>query len=144
MTDTVSSAVRSRIMSAVRHFDTAPEMAVRRALHARGFRYRIHLKELPGRPDIVLTRWRTVIFVNGCFWHSHGCRASGLPATRELFWHNKIQTNKLRDRKNTSTLKQSGWRVLTVWECAVKRAEKLDDCVFYDRLAARIRKNAKS
>lgn len=104
-------------MAAIRGKDTQPEMVVRQALHAAGFRYRLHRGDLPGRPDIVLTRLRTVVFVNGCFWHHHGCARSVWPKTRAEFWRRKIMANVDRDARVAYFLKAAGWRVETIWEC---------------------------
>lgn len=100
--------------------NTKPELAVRSALHARGFRFRLHDKRLPGKPDLVLKRWRAVVLVNGCFWHGHDCGLFKLPTTRRDFWEAKIETNRLRDKTNLRKLEALDWRVLTVWECALK------------------------
>jgi DNA mismatch endonuclease (patch repair protein) len=107
-------------MAAIRGKDTQPELTVRRALHAAGFRYRLHQRDLPGRPDIVLTRYRTVVFVHGCFWHHHGCKHSTWPKTRAAFWRAKIESNQARDRRTRYFLRQAGWRVETIWECQLK------------------------
>ena len=123
MADTVTPAARSRIMSRVRSRDTAPEMAVRRALNAAGYRYRLHRKDLPGKPDIVLPRHRTAVQVHGCFWHGHRCRRGNrLPATNTEYWRTKIQRNRERDRAATRALTEAGWRVITIWECAIEAA----------------------
>lgn len=108
-------------MSKVRSRDTAPEMAVRRMAHAMGYRYRLHVPGLPGRPDLVFPRLKAVVFVHGCFWHRHhGCRKATVPATRTDFWLAKLTRNVERDRANLSLLKAAGWRVLVVWECQLK------------------------
>lgn len=120
MADIVSPAVRSRMMSGIRSTDTKPEMLVRRSLHAAGFRYRLHDGRLPGRPDLVLPRYRAVIFVHGCFWHGHGCHLFRLPGTRREFWQEKIAGNARRDGEATARLYGSGWRVATVWECSLR------------------------
>lgn len=118
MVDTVDKATRSRMMSGIRSKDTKPEMQVRRFLHAAGFRYRLHVKELPGRPDIVLPKYRTVIQVHGCFWHRHsGCRLAAMPASNVEMWAAKFARNVERDREVERQLMEMGWRVLTVWEC---------------------------
>jgi len=119
-------------MSRIRSKDTQPEQVVRRMLHALGFRFRLHSKTLPGKPDIVLARHKKVIFVHGCFWHAHGCRIGGkLPATREKFWQTKFMRNVARDHTAIQQLWQLGWQVLVVWEC-----EALDPERLYDTLAA--------
>jgi DNA mismatch endonuclease, patch repair protein len=105
-------------MRAVRRYDTSPEMDVRRALHALGFRFRLHRRDLPGTPDLVLSKHRTVVFVNGCFWHRHeNCPKATTPKTRIEFWATKFAANLARDRRNELELRRSGWAVLTVWEC---------------------------
>jgi DNA mismatch endonuclease (patch repair protein) len=104
-------------MAAIKGKNTKPELLVRRALHASGFRYRLHAKDLPGRPDIVLPKYNTVIFVHGCFWHHHGCKNSAWPRVRSDFWGNKIRANVERDAVNEIALKAMGWRVSIVWEC---------------------------
>ncbi len=120
------SLTRSRNMAAIRGKDTAPELAVRRILHAMGVRFRLHRKDLPGSPDIVLPRQRKVVFVHGCFWHRHeGCRYSTTPKTRQEFWVVKFESNVFRDNRNQSELKQLGWRVLVVWECELRKPEAL-------------------
>ncbi|MBM6400282.1 very short patch repair endonuclease [Phycicoccus sonneratiae] len=122
MADVVDSATRSRMMASIRSTDTRPELAVRSALHRRGYRFRVHVSSLPGRPDIVLPKWRAVVFVHGCFWHGHdGCRFFRLPQTRAVFWERKIAANRERDVRQVASLKLAGWRVVTIWECAVRR-----------------------
>lgn len=112
---------RSEIMSKVRSSDTKPEVAVRRVLHSLGFRFRLHSKALPGKPDIVLPKHRSVVFVHGCFWHHHeGCGKSKLPVTNAEFWQTKIAENVSRDMKTIRALKRLGWRVLVIWECETK------------------------
>jgi len=112
-------------MSSVRGKDTKPEMAIRRALHANGFRYRLHGKDLPGSPDIVLRKYRAVIFVHGCFWHGHDCSMFRLPKSRTDFWEAKMDRNRERDRKVMATLGEQGWRRLTIWECSLRGRDKL-------------------
>lgn len=109
-------------MAAIRGKDTKPEMKVRRHLHRAGLRYRLHVKDLPGCPDIVLPRFKTAIFVHGCFWHHHGCSNSSWPRTRAAFWRTKIVANVKRDRANKSELAVQGWRSLTIWECEISPA----------------------
>lgn len=118
--DTVDKKTRSRIMASVGQRDTGPEMVIRRALHRQGFRYRLHDNELPGSPDLVFKKYRTAIFVHGCFWHRHGCKYSTTPSSRKEFWAQKFTANKKRDKRNIDTLRDNEWRVLVVWECAVK------------------------
>lgn len=117
-------------MSRIRGKDTGPEMVVRRELFARGFRYRLHAKDLPGRPDIVLPKFGAVVIVDGCFWHGHRrCKVFRLPKTRVAFWKAKIDQNRMRDAKNRKLLRQSGWLVIRVWECqlSAKRLPKTMD-----------------
>lgn len=113
------------MMAGIRSKNTAPEMLVRRALHALGFRFRLHVKGLPGKPDLVLPKHGAVIFVQGCFWHGHDCSLFKQPATRQQFWQNKIQGNVARDRRDHLALKRAGWRVLDVWECSLKGRARL-------------------
>ncbi|MFL9950133.1 very short patch repair endonuclease [Paraburkholderia agricolaris] len=118
MVDRLSVENRSRLMARVRQRNTRPELVVRSALHAMGFRFRLHRKDLPGCPDIVLPRFRVAIFVHGCFWHQHeGCRKAKPPTTRAEWWAAKLQTNVSRDRQASCLLEQKGWRVETIWEC---------------------------
>lgn len=125
MTDVHTQSQRQRNMSAIRSKDTRPEMLVRRGLHARGFRYALHHKKLPGHPDLVLRKYRAVIFIHGCFWHGHGCPLFRWPATRREFWKAKILRNREVDRRASAELRDAGWRILTIWECALKGRGKL-------------------
>lgn len=120
MMDRVSPETRSRIMASIRGRDTGPEMALRRALHGMGLRYRCHGR-LPGRPDIVFPSRRCVVFVHGCFWHFHGCGLSKMPQTRVDFWRAKFDRNRANDARALDALSQSGWRSLVVWECDMRR-----------------------
>ena len=121
MADVVDLETRSRMMSGIRGKDTKPEMAVRRTLFAAGFRFRLHRRDLPGAPDVVLPGRRVAVFVHGCFWHRHeGCPYAKLPATRPEFWKAKLEGNAGRDRRNAEALRAAGWRVLVVWECATR------------------------
>jgi DNA mismatch endonuclease (patch repair protein) len=119
------SESRRRNMAAIKPKNTKPEMAIRRFLHGRGFRYRLHRKSLPGRPDIVLKKLNTAIFVHGCFWHHHGCSNSVWPKTRAEFWRAKILGNRKRDRKHEHSLTKLGWKVVVVWECEVEDPKAL-------------------
>lgn len=126
MTDIVDSQTRSRMMAGIRGKDTKPELALRRALHALGYRYRLHPKDMPGKPDLVLAKYRAVIFVHGCFWHRHpGCHYASTPATRPEFWASKFEANVTRDRAARSALLASGWKVATVWECRLRTQSDL-------------------
>lgn len=126
MADIVSQEKRSEIMAGIRAKDTVPEIKIRKALHARGFRYRLHEKKLPGKPDLVFGKYRAVIFVHGCFWHGHDCHLFKWPSSRQEFWTEKISKNKKNDRRAQVLLEASGWRVLHVWECAIKGKTRLD------------------
>ena len=121
MVDVVDAATRSRMMAGIRGSNTKPEITLRRALHAQGLRFRLHGGHLPGRPDIVLPKWRAVILVHGCFWHRHtGCRYATTPATRPEFWNEKFGKNIERDARNVRDLAEAGWRVAIVWECEIR------------------------
>ena len=127
MGDRMTPEQRHRCMSRIRGRDTKPELVVRRWLWHQGFRYRLYVKALPGRPDIVMRKWRTAIFVNGCFWHGHECQRHR-PATNAQFWQDKITRNRERDERNQALLRAAGWNVIVVWECQLspkKRAETL-------------------
>ncbi len=127
MADVFSTKKRSWIMGRVRGRDTKPELLVRRWLHGRGLRFRLHRADLPGKPDIVLPRHRTVVFVHGCFWHSHpGCKRAALPAANREYWEAKIARNVRRDRRNARALRAAGWSVITLWECKIRRAGYLE------------------
>lgn len=107
-------------MAAIKGRDTSPELTVRRFLHDRGLRYRLHARNLPGRPDIVIRRLRTVVFVHGCFWHQHtGCRFAVMPKSNRVFWEAKLLGNRKRDRRTAALLRRAGWRVCTIWECSL-------------------------
>jgi DNA mismatch endonuclease (patch repair protein) len=126
--DNVSKLVRSATMSRVRSKNTAPEMVVRRLVHCMGFRYRLHLRALPGCPDLVFPRTRKVIFVHGCFWHLHpGCPNARRPTSRTDYWKPKLDANRRRDKVHERQLRKDGWDVLTVWECEVEGGEQLKD-----------------
>jgi DNA mismatch endonuclease (patch repair protein) len=131
MTDTLTPGQRSWNMSRIRSTNTRPEMRVRSLLHRMGYRFSLHGRSLPGRPDVVLPKYKTVVFVHGCFWHRHkNCPEASNPKTKKAFWQNKFASNTARDRTNQQALRRLGWRVLIVWECQVlktpdKVAEKL-------------------
>jgi DNA mismatch endonuclease (patch repair protein) len=125
MVDIVDSATRSRMMSNIKGRNTKPELLIRSLLHAQGFRFRIHRKDLPGKPDIVLPKYKAIIFIHGCFWHGHqNCRLFKLPASRTEFWEAKISKNQQNDLKAKELLLNSGWRICTIWECAIRRSKK--------------------
>lgn len=121
MADNHSKEVRSRNMSHIRSTNTKPEVMVRKYLFSRGFRYRKNVRTLPGRPDIVLPKYRTVIFVNGCFWHMHDCPDFVWPSSNREYWNKKINNNVERDKMNYGLLENLGWRIITVWECQLKK-----------------------
>ncbi len=125
MTDVVDKATRSRMMSGIRGKDTKPEMIIRKELHKSGFRFRLHDKTLPGKPDLVLRKYNAVIFINGCFWHKHECRLFKWPKTRPEFWREKINKNHENDKLALERLSRRGWRVCVVWECALKGKNKV-------------------
>lgn len=120
-TDVFSKEKRSEVMRAVKGKDTTPEVALRKALFALGYRYRLNVKNLPGKPDLVFPKHRTVIFVHGCFWHGHDCkRGARMPKSNVDYWRKKIAGNQARDKRNVAALEDLGWRVITVWECELK------------------------
>lgn len=127
MADIVDKQTRSRMMASIRAKDTKPELALRRTLHARGFRFRLHAKNVSGRPDLVFPKHHAIVFVHGCFWHRHaGCSYATTPSTRPEFWQAKFETNVARDRKVLAKLLASGWRVAIVWECALRQPDLID------------------
>jgi len=131
MTDVFSKEKRSEIMSKVRSWHTKPEIKVRKWLHNQGFRFRLHKKELPGNPDIVMAKHKTVIFVHGCFWHRHqGCKRASMPASNVETWQNKFERNVNRDKKNQEALKKLGWKVIIIWECEVANGSFMDKLAF--------------
>jgi len=138
MADKLTSEHRSWNMSRIKGRNTGPELRLRSLLHRAGFRFRLHPKDLPGKPDIVLSRYRTVIFVHGCFWHRHpGCRNATTPSTRRDFWQAKFDENVSRDARNYADLQSAGWNVITVWECELESdAESV-----VSRISKKLRKN---
>jgi DNA mismatch endonuclease (patch repair protein) len=135
MTDIVPPEVRSRMMAGIRGKDTLPERFIRSGLHRLGFRFRLHPRDVPGCPDIVLPRYRAAIFVHGCFWHGHDCPLFKVPGENREFWIRKIEANRRRDAAVAEMLKKQGWRQLTIWECAMKGAGRLDPQVLLRRCA---------
>lgn len=128
MTDTMSPEERSHRMALVRSIDTKPEMIVRRLVYSMGYRYRLHCRYLPGKPDLVFRSRRAVVFVHGCFWHRHeGCSLARLPKSRVGFWSEKLEGNRERDARKIEALEQAGWRVFVVWECELKDKERLGE-----------------
>jgi DNA mismatch endonuclease (patch repair protein) len=135
MTDIFSPEKRSRIMATVKGKDTKPEMRVRKELHRRGLRYRLHAKNLPGKPDLVFPRYKLALFVHGCFWHGHeNCKKSTIPTSNVEFWENKIRKNKERDAVSIERLKRESWRCVVLWECQIDKG-----IVDWDLLAYQIR-----
>jgi len=125
MVDIVDSITRSRMMSGIKGRNTKPELLIRSLLHKKGFRFRLHVKDLQGKPDIVLPKYRAILFIHGCFWHGHeNCRLFKLPNTRTEFWQNKIFRNQVNDSKAQELLLAAGWRVGTIWECATRKSKK--------------------
>jgi DNA mismatch endonuclease (patch repair protein) len=124
MADIVDAFTRSRMMAGITGKNTRPELQVRRALHAAGYRYRLHDRGLPGRPDLVFATRRAVMFINGCFWHGHDCELFRWPGTRQSWWREKIKATRRRDRRAVRTLLADDWRVLTIWECALKGRQR--------------------
>ena len=129
--DTVDARTRSKIMSKVRQRNSGPELKLRRALHHLGLRYRLHDNKLPGTPDVVFPCYRTALFVHGCFWHRHGCKATTTPGTNQEFWFKKFDSNVARDQLHLTQLQDKGWRVVIVWECSLKgkRGQHIEDSV---------------
>ncbi|WP_266180197.1 very short patch repair endonuclease [Dyella humicola] len=143
MADVVDQVTRSRMMSGIRGKDTKPEWIVRRGLHAMGFRFRLHVRDLPGRPDLVLPRYNAVIFIHGCFWHGHNCRLFRWPASRPDFWREKIEGNRQRDVRALYDLDSTGWRIAVVWECALRSKGGGMESVI-ERLAAWLKSDSSS
>jgi len=141
---TGTAATRSRMMAGIPSRNTKPELLVRRGLHRRGLRFRLHVRGLPGCPDVALARWQAVIFVHGCFWHGHDCRYFHWPKTRTAFWRKKISGNQERDRRAATQLHAAGWRVLVVWECAFRGKSATEQDAVLDRIADWITKNTAS
>ncbi|WP_264212990.1 very short patch repair endonuclease [Leisingera thetidis] len=127
MADTLTPERRSANMARIRAKDTKPEMLVRRLVHGLGYRYRLHRKDLPGKPDLVFGPRRKVIFVHGCFWHQHSCPAGRIPASRRSYWEPKLLRNKQRDAEQQAVLQAAGWQVLTIWECETKDRDALQN-----------------
>jgi DNA mismatch endonuclease (patch repair protein) len=124
MSDVVNKITRSRMMAGIKGKDTQPELIIRKRLHALGFRYNLHDTKLPGKPDLVFPKYKAVIFVNGCFWHGHNCYLFKWPSSNDDFWQKKITRTIEKDKENISQLENSGWRILQIWECAIKGRER--------------------
>lgn len=126
-------------MSGIRAKDTKPELLVRKGLHGRGFRFRLYSRKVPGKPDLILPRYHAAIFVHGCFWHRHDCHLFKMPSTRPEFWKSKLERNQERDAQVREALMQAGWRLLVIWECAIKGKHRLDPDDLLDTAATWIR-----
>lgn len=144
MTDIVPPEVRSRMMAGIQGKNTLPEILVRKEMHRRGYRYRLHASGLPGKPDMVFPRFRAVVFIHGCFWHGHDCALFRLPATRPEFWKDKIDRNRQHDARVTTALLVAGWRVAVIYECTVKRRRQADIAAVVDQLEQWLTGNATS
>ncbi len=142
MADVVSPAIRSKMMSGIGGTGTAPEMMLRKGLHRRGFRFRLHDRTLPGTPDLVFPKYRALLFAHGCFWHAHECALFKWPATRKDFWHLKITGNRVRDERQVAELRALGWRIGCVWECAIKGRNRLDPEIVLESCAAWLKSEA--
>ena len=125
MADIVTKAKRSEMMAGIKGKDTKPEIIIRKSLHRLGFRYKLHDKTLPGKPDLVFPKYKSIIEINGCFWHLHNCHLFKWPRSRKEFWKEKLEKNKERDQRNREELNALGWRLLVVWECALKGKARL-------------------
>ena len=136
MTDRHSPSARSKNMAAVKGKNTSPELKIRKLLHSYGYRFTLNNKHLPGNPDIVMKKHNTVVFIHGCFWHLHNCYKSTLPKTNSSFWKQKLEANKLRDQENIEKLEALGWRIVVIWECALKGKLKVSDDEVINRVSA--------
>lgn len=125
--DTITPEARSALMSRIRSKNTKPEVTVRSILHAMGYRFRLHKKDLPGRPDIVLPRHKKIVLVQGCFWHGHNCKLASKPKSNSDYWSKKISGNKERDNVNSAALRNCGWEILELWECEIRRNDNLEE-----------------
>jgi len=140
MVDVHDSETRSRNMAAIKSKNTKPELIIRRGLFSRGYRYRLHVKRLAGKPDLVLKKYNSVIFVHGCFWHLHDCHLCKMPKSRVEFWEQKLRANKERDLNAINALVSDGWRVIVVWECALKGKNKITDQVLFSNITNILRR----
>jgi DNA mismatch endonuclease, patch repair protein len=132
MTDVFNNEKRSEIMRSIHSKDTQPELAIRKMLHSLGYRYLLHDKRMPGSPDLVLPKYKTVIQIRGCFWHQHGCKKSRIPKTNVQYWKSKLHKNVVRDQMNDKLLSNMGWKVIIVWECETQSTKKIEatvDCI---------------
>lgn len=129
MVDVHDKKTRSKNMSAIKGCNTKPELIIRKALYREGFRYRLHVKNLPGKPDLVFSHYKAVLFINGCFWHNHDCHLFKWPKTRQYFWERKIYGNVENDKKKIAMLSEAGWRVGIIWECTIKGKNRISENV---------------
>ncbi|MBI5722748.1 MAG: DNA mismatch endonuclease Vsr [Planctomycetes bacterium] len=129
MTDMVSAVRRSQIMARIKGMDTVPEIMVRRVLHRMGYRFRLHVSELPGKPDIVMPRHKLVVLVNGCFWHGHKCSDGHRPKSNTEYWIRKLDRNIVRDKQTKRLLRKKGWRVVTIWTCQCREKNKIESII---------------
>ncbi len=136
MTDVVSKATRSRMMAGIGGRNTSPELLIRSLLHRNGYRFRLHRKDLPGKPDIVLKKYRAVILIHGCFWHGHRCHMFKWPKSNADFWCTKILANVKRDRRAIAALDMAGWRILTIWECGLRGPRAIVPDVLFRRISS--------
>lgn len=139
MADVVDKKTRSRMMSGIRGKDTQPELMIRSGLHRRGFRFRLHYGQLPGKPDLVFPKYRAIVLINGCFWHGHDCHLFKWPGTREEFWRGKITSNQVRDATNRTECRKRGWKTMVIWECALKGRTRRDLSKVVETVAVWIR-----
>ena len=144
MSDIVDRNTRSRMMAGIKSTNTRPEMIIRRGLHHLGFRFRLHSKKLPGKPDLVLPKYGAVIQVQGCFWHGHDCQLFKWPSTRKDFWQKKILGNIERDIRTNNKLRELGWRILSIWECSLKGKDRLPVEDVLTRSASWLRSDAQT
>lgn len=144
MVDVLTSAQRQLVMGRIKGKNTQPEIKIRSALHLKGLRFRLHQKNLPGRPDLVFQKYKCIVFIHGCFWHKHDCHLFQQPATRKEFWKKKIDQNQLRDQEVLTSLRKSGWRIAVVWECALRGRSKLEFETLINSLASYIRNNSEN
>lgn len=142
--DRVSREERSRIMGQIRGRDTTPELFIRSLLHRAGYRFRLHDRRLPGRPDLVLRKYHAIIFVNGCFWHGHACPAGAPPVSHTEFWLPKLHRNQNNDAQNRQALATLGWRSLVVWQCALRGRRKLDSDALFEHIQRWLQSNTLS
>ncbi len=144
MTDVVDRETRSRMMSGIKGKNTKPEQIIRKGLHSKSYRFRLHDSRLPGNPDLVFAKFKAVVFVNGCFWHGHDCHLFRWPATRPEFWREKIERNRERDKEAISDLENLGWKVLVVWECALKGKSRKDPEMVLEEISCWLEQGSKS